>query len=473
MQIINTGIDSVSGEPLVQTLDEGRFGDAVFASIEKYFNQVTDQSARQQIASSFKGEVERRRTTDLGDPRQAGWTYLINPGQPGVQAYVNAIRRLAQHRGMQPVDEPLVYNNEGEADWRKWIERYTAPQSGKTPYYILIVGGPDQVPFGFQSLLNSAAAVGRVDFDHPDDLAGYAEKLIRLEQGDQPVVGRQTIFLAPDHGEKDATHYSQRYMAQPLAEHVLQNYGMETTCLFAGAATKGNFLATAGRLRPALVYTASHGFVAPNKPLEHQKQVYGAIFCQEETAGEALKLRQVAAVDIPTDRPFLEGAVFFQFACYGYGNPAKSDFELWLGFPQKNANQDFVSALPRRLLGHSHGPIAYIGHIDSAWMHGFIEDPDHPLVGNRWNQRLQPFRSAISSLLEVQPVGLAMGKMYQRYLLENSAILNSYSEVMRGDRQVTPEYKIWLADLFISRSDAQNYMIYGDPAAALRIPGSP
>ncbi|MGZ9190290.1 MAG: hypothetical protein ACXW39_09570, partial [Nitrospira sp.] len=31
-------------------------------------------------------------------------------------------------------------------------------------------------------------------------------------------------------------------------------------------------------------------------------------------------------VPIPANEPFLEGAVFFQFACYGYGTPAQSDY---------------------------------------------------------------------------------------------------------------------------------------------------
>jgi len=67
-----------------------------------------------------------------------------------------------------------------------------------------------------------------------------------------------------------------------------------------------------------------------------------------------------------------------------------------------------VAALPKRLLSHPNGPIAFIGHVDAAWMHGFVDNPDHPDILDRWHRRIEPFVSALNSLLEVQPVGLAL-----------------------------------------------------------------
>jgi hypothetical protein len=470
MEVVSSGIDLTTGAAAAQPIDEQQFGQFILGSLKQYFTTMTAQSTRAQTASNFKGEVERQRSADLGNPREAGWTYLINPSQAGIGEFKKALLPLAKERGMVNPNVPLAFQHESEEDWEEWLQKnYYSIQDGHPPHYIMIVGGPDQVPFGFQSLLNSTAAVGRVDFDTPDELKCYIEKLIRLELAETPGNSREALFFAPNHGMRDPTFYSCQYMAQPLADYVTQAYQMEVKRLFNDQATKRGLLSALKDSRPALLYSASHGAVAPQEDINVQKQFYGAICCQAATADEKPKERMIAAEDIPGDAPFLEGAVVFQFACFGYGNPAKSDFELWLGKPQMNARLDFVSALPKKLLSHPRGPIAYIGHIDAAWMHGFLDDPHHPAISEHWQRRIEPFQKAICSLLEVQPVGLAMGAMNRRYDLENFQILNSYMKVMRGDKQVTPEYHKWLTDTFILRSDAQNYMVFGDPAAHLRI----
>ena len=129
-----------------------------------------------------------------------------------------------------------------------------------------------------------------------------------------------------------------------------------------------------------------------------QRRVNGAICCQA-TDGDWLSTPDNVPDD---DTPFLEGAVFFQFACYGYGTPDKSDFMHWLGQPALNAEADFVAALPKRLLAHPRGPIAYIGHVDTAWLHGF-DDPDSPLILDAYHERLRPFITALNVLFTVQP----------------------------------------------------------------------
>jgi hypothetical protein len=471
MEIMGNGIDISTGLPVTNAFDEQQFGELICGSLGRYFKRISDQSTRTQLASSFKGEIERQPTIDLGNPHQAGWTYLINPNQLGIQEFMKELYVLAEHRGMADPHAPLMFQHEDEEEWVKWLEvNYSTLDKGRVPYYILIVGGPDQVPFAFQALLNSIASVGRVDFDTPEELRRYIQKVIRLERAQKPLVDRSAVFFATDHGIMDPTYYSRLYMAQPLADFAEHSFGMKVTRLFEYLATKQELLAEGDGSHPALVFTASHGAVAPGQPTDMQKQSYGAIYCEPVSGPARPQGNVLAAKDIPPESPFLEGTVFFQFACFGYGNPAKSDFELWLGEPQMNAKVDFVSALPKRLLSNPRGPIAYIGHVDAAWLHGFVSDPNHPRIKERWHRRIEPFVSAVKTLLEVQPVGLAMGKMYKRFDLENSQMVNSYIEVMRGDKEVTPEYHQWLADKCISRSDAQNYMVFGDPAARLRIP---
>jgi hypothetical protein len=195
----------------------------------------------------------------------------------------------------------------------------------------------------------------------------------------------------------------------------------------------------------------------------------GAVCCHRERRDAPASEWIVAASDVPDDRPFLEGAVVFQFACFGAGTPARSDFAHWLGDARANARADFVGAWPKRLLAHPRGPVAYIGHVDAAWVQGFITLPP-PLLEDRWHIRLLPFRAALESLLDTQPVGLALAAMYKRYDVYNSQLANALDNIQSGRRKVSPELDIWLADTFITRSDAQNYIVLGDPAARLRLP---
>jgi hypothetical protein len=471
MQVVGNGINFTTGNLLVGSTEEEVFGERILRSLRHNLERIRGVAAATGIAASFKGEVERRRTADLGDPREAGWTYLVNQKQPDIKDFIQALRPLAEYRGMPDPNSPLTFNGEAEDEWGDWLqENYSALDTGVVPHYVLIIGGPDHVPFHFQSLLDSAAAVGRVDFDSPEDLRRYADRIIKIEQAESPVVEPRSVFFAPDGGPSDPTYYSRRYMAEPLADHVRTNYGLDVVRIVGDEATKKALITTLKKARPALVYTASHGLAAPEENLAIQRNFNGAICCQLERSGGPLRERLFAAEDVPLDEPFLEGSVFFQFACFGYGTPAVSDFEHWLGSPRLNAKADFVAALPKRLLSHPNGPIAFVGHVDAAWMHGFIDDPSHPDILDRWHRRIEPFVGAVNALLAAQPVGLAMASMNKRYDVQNALLTNTYDRIAKGREEITPAINRQIANDFITRSDAQNYMVFGDPAARLRIP---
>jgi hypothetical protein len=419
---------------------------------------------------AFRGEV-RRVALDPGDPKAAGWTYLINTKNPLKKEIEAVLKPLAQHRGMPEPKQPLPFGDEPPEQWLDWLhDHYYALEleGKKVPHYILIVGGPDQVPFRFQSLIDSVANVGRVDFDKTEDLKSYVDKLIRLETAQDPAVERDVVVFAPDGGPSDPTYYSREYMAKPLADHITKEFGLPTRTVFGDDATKENLIKALRGKRPALVYTASHGLGATNESLDIQKRLNGAICCQ--CPGQLTLDDLFAGEDIPMEEPFLEGAIFFQFACFGYGTPAESDYTHWLqNVPEKYAQEDFVAALPKRLLAHPRGPIAYIGHLDTAFLHGFA-DPEEPQTLDRWHTRIEPFVAAINRLLRVQPSGLAMEDMNNRYSVCNAILTNTYDRQQRGTLKWTDELGRRFLDYWIIRSDAQNYMIFGDPAAHLRIP---
>ena len=407
----------------------------------------------------------------MGDPRKAGWTFLVAKEDPRRDQIIQTLQPLAAHRGMEDPSAPLVFGGEPEDEWGDWLQEnyYALELEGKkTPQYILMVGGPKRLPFRLQSLLDTVANVGRLEFDDLQDLKQYADKIVRLESVDEPVVKREVILFAPDGGMQDPTYFSREYMAKPLNQHINRQLNFQTKPLMGTDATKTKLVEAFRDAQPALVYTASHGLGLTGNPLDQQKRYNGAICCQ--SAGPLTLDDLFFADDVPMDEPFLEGAVFFQFACFGYGTPAQSDYAHWLeGVPEKYADEDFVASLPKRLLAHPRGPIAYVGHLDTAFLHAFT-DPDDPFILERWHARIEPFVQAVRQLLEVQPSALAMEHMNQKFSVYNVIINNIYDRLQRGTFTWNPEREKRFVDTWIIRSDAQNYMVLGDPAARLRIP---
>lgn len=474
MQIHGMGLD-LKGQRLFPGIESQAFTNRLIEALALNGQRVKQLARAGERGVVFRGE-QRRTTIDVGDVSAAGWTFLVNRDDPRRADIIAALEPLAKHRKMDDPASPLLYVACDSADWGSWLEdsyHALALEGKRVPRYVLIVGGPDQVPFGFQSLLDAIANVGRVDFPSIDQLAGYAAKLIRLQQAPDPVVNREAVVFAPDGGPTDPTFFSRRYMAEPIADLMATDLKLATTRILGDQATKSGLTAALGGKKPAFVYTASHGLGALSEPIDVQTRYNGSICCQ--TQGQLTLDALFGADDVPSDdQPFLEGAVFFQFACYGYGTPAVSEYAHWIdqaGRETKNADHDFVAALPKRLLAHPRGPIVFIGHLDTAFLHGFA-DAAAPETLDRWHNRIQPFVSAVRTLLEVQASGLAMQSMNERYSTLNALLANTYDRIQRGKIQWTDASQARFLDSWITRGDAQNYMVFGDPGACLRLPAA-
>jgi hypothetical protein len=459
--LVGTGLD-LSRNHLYRALDIHVAGERILKRLVE--NSLSFAAGRDQTFTAERMRGERRRVVgaDLGDPKAAGWSYLVAEDDPDRDAIAQALELLAQHRGMR-APEPLVYSRAvTAADWM--TQQYQGIPAESRPYYVMIVGGPERVPFSFQALLDSAGAVGRVAFGTVDELAAYAEKIVRLETAADASTRPEAVFFSPTPGIGDPTYFSDLFMAGPLAAHT-ESFDINVRHLRGTDATKAKLSDALTASRAAIVYTASHGLGATSAGIDDQRKWNGAICCQDD--GDDWLF---GAADVPSDeQPFLEGSVFFQFACFGYGTPAQSDFMHWIGESGRNSTQDFVAALPSRLLAHPRGPVAYLGHVDMAWLHGFT-DPEDPFITTAYHQRLQPFQNALDLLLTRNRVGLALNEMNKRYDVLNGVLTGHLDAMQRDRRSWTPERAEDLASSFIFRGDAQNHMLMGDPATEVRIP---
>ncbi len=474
LQVHGMGLD-LRGRRLFPAEDGESFTTHLIEALDTNGPRAQQQRHVDDASLVFRGE-QQAEVIDVGNVASAGWTFLVNRDDPRREQIVAALAPLAEQRKMSDPAKPLLYVTCDPIDWGTWLaDSYFALrlQAKRAPRYVLIVGGPDQVPFGLQSLLDTVANVGRIDLPTVDQLACYVAKLLRLELAADPVVSREAVVFAPDGGPNDPTHFSRQYMAEPIADLMANDLKLSTTKILGDQATKGALVSALNDRKPALVYTASHGLGAVNEPFDVQTRYNGSICCQSQGA---LTLDGLfGAEDVPPDdKPFLEGAVFFQFACYGYGTPAVSEYAHWLDQPGKetrNADHDFVAALPKRLLAHPKGPIAFIGHLDTAFLHGFA-DAGAPEILTRWHNRIEPFVSAVRMLLGVQAAGLAMQSMNERYNSLNSILANVYDRIQQGKMQWTETSQANFLDTWITRGDAKNYMVFGDPGVALRLPAA-
>ncbi len=465
MKVLVTGRRYPDGSPLAAPLEASTLASRLIAALPARSGVLREEAARMRPGVVYRGELERAPTVDLGDPRSAGWAPLVAAEDPDADQRLAAIAVLAAHRNAQA---PLVYNG---GDWSDWLDGVYRSRPQR-PHHVLMLGGPEHLPFLLQSFLATEASVGRLDLDTTDQLADYAEKVVRLEKAAVPVPRDRALYFAPDLGADDATHFSRRYMVQPLLELTRDELRFTVEDLLDAEARRDALAERLATTRAALVFTAGHGMVDLEGELDQRKRVNGAICCQPRYSAFSPTADIFGAADVPDDDvPFMEGSVFFEFACYGAGTPARSTFAHW-GIdeaPAINASEDFVAALPKRLLTHRRGPVAFVGHADLALLDGF-NDAEEPGGAAAWHVRLEPFRHAVRELLGARrPVGLAMSMMGTRYAQLSAQLANTANRLKDGTWERTPELEAHLASMFLRRNDAQNYLVLGDPAAQVRI----
>lgn len=456
------------------------------------FDPISDDDLvthRKISQTSKSGAVFRTRgprpPPNPADPKEAGWTFLIDINDPQKTEIAEILQKLAVHR-IGKKAKPLEFDSKSDMSSEQWkITKYDYLdlQPGKKPYYILIAGTPDRIPFNLQSELDVDAAVGRVCFDKIEDLQSYVDKLIRLEASPKSTVSREVTFFATDHEMVrdednnlvwDPTHFSLNNMVNPMIDFTKTNPDIgdlvgNIVPLLGKNATKKNLQDILSTSKSALIFTASHGLGVPLEYSEEdRKQLTGSICCQDSEPTDEETL--FCADDIPDEGQFLEGSIFFQFSCFGYGTPAESDFEHWfVGRPGWNkatkiAEKDMISPIPKKLLAHKSGPVAFIGHLDVALLDGFY-DPNSVSPEIDWHPRLAPYQMMVKALLRSETTGSALNHMNARYNSLNATI-NRLNNLIQKKKDVDMTE---FATAMLHANDAKNFLLFGDPFVYLNL----
>jgi hypothetical protein len=461
------GIDATTGAPLMPELDEAALARL---ALGQPLDPAAVEDARRR-AFQLSGP-DRGVEADPNDLQATGWG-LVLPADSD-PAILEALQPLLDLRHSQAGERFRLFAGpdgyqpgETKRDFLKRFRMGAGPVNPeRVPYYLLLAGTPVQIPYHFQYQLDVQYAVGRLGFDSPADYHSYTQSVLRAECGALPP-RRAPAFFAPANPDDRATQASASLLAAPLAEWLqagLPTWGQpaaQTRALIGLQAAKAGLsaLLDGSAPPPALLFAAGHGLGYPaGDPRQRQRQ--GALICQDwpgpkQAQGPVREADCFAAADLPAAAD-LTGLVGFFFACYSAGVPAEDELAplLWPAAPERRraAPEDFISALPQRLLAQ--GALALVGHVDRAWAASFYLDGAGP--------QLQVFQDALQRLFKDRaPIGYALEVFNNRYAELAAELGEELAQVRDFGKQPDPKY---LASLWTAHNDARNYLLLGDPA---------
>ena len=454
-KMVFNGIDARTGRylPAPETEEEfvRRIHDQPLSPAQ--LRQLRWWIARYSVDDPNRQPAQDVNPTDLAS---AGWGVIFAPGI--TQTIKDALKPLLDHRQKQ--GGKYFKECHFQADQTK--EEFLALNGARPgpadpsdmPYYLLIVGSPQEIPFRFQYEMDFQYAMGRIHFETAADYAAYANNVVSAEMRGEGLPPKQISLFGVCTPGDEATQRSTNELIKPLAEKLTKDRTQWPLRLLTGAeATKSQLAHLLGKGEtPSVLLTASHGLsFSSDDPL--QRPCQGAILCQDWPGPDhpVLPEHYFAASDLPDDAD-LRGLIVFHFACYSGGTPAVSSFfDSSTSFPKDITPTPFISRLAQRLLSHPRGALAVVGHIDRAWTTSFS-----------WSElgQIKIFENTFKRLLDGHPLGSAMEYFNQRH----AELSVTFTELAQ-DREIALDVDAGtFARVYRGNNDARNFVVIGDPA---------
>ncbi len=396
---------------------------------------------------------------DPHDLSQTGWGVIFpHDAQSGVR---EALSPLLEVRRAQAGDLYKEFSYRLGESKNDFLHRQGVgpgpvdPQ--RMPYYLLLVGSPRQIPFRVQRQFGVQYAIGRLDFDSPDDYAAYARSTLRAEQSWQP---QRAVFFGTQHPGDVHTSLTTNHFLKPLADKLITRGGWEVEVLTGDLARKESLVnVLAEGSHPALLLLAGHGLGYPNGH-SLQQPFQGALLCQDwpgpNTNGPISPDWCFTADDLTANLD-LTGMIWVQSSSFSAGTDERnSPLAILHRTGDLSASEPFVSRLAQRLLSlPAGGALAVVGLVGQMWGYASPQEMD--------NTRLVLYQESVDRLAKGDTLGLALELVHERYA-ETASDLS----VMLEEHSFGAEMdELRLINLWAEGNDAGGLVICGDPAVRL------
>lgn len=475
--LIFNGIDGATGEYALKPMTPQAFSAGILGT-------PTDDPDNKSLINWYEQRQQGHfGITEGHDPErldESGWG-VVFPANTN-PAVVDALRPLLNWRKAQAAAQFEHYYkeysggtggvrpNESKGAWlgRQGAENFGPVDPENVPYYLLLVGSPEEIDYRFQYLLDVQYAVGRIYFDTVEEYANYAQSVVEAEK-QQLKLGRKVTFFGVSNPDDPATNLSAKNLIQPLTDYVDQwklkgVSPWQAQAVLKDEATKQRLAdLLGGSDTPALLLTASHGMSFPKddaRQLRHQ----GALLCQDwqgprRHRGPIPENVYFSADDLASDAK-IWGTIAFIFACYGAGTPLYDEFtrQAFKDRREAIAPRPFISRLPQKMLAHPKGgALAVIGHVERAWGYSFVWGKGRSLTA---------FESTLNTLMKGAPIGYAFEVFNERYGEFATELTQALDDAQWSEPKPDP---LELAGKWTAHNDAKNYVVLGDPAVRVNV----
>jgi hypothetical protein len=398
-------------------------------------------------AASSMSWADRALARDAPKPIQQ--LLAARPGAP-VFRYLQADGQHVLRRyypGRPPQDPDLAFSNPGV-------------DVGQVPRYLLICATPLQVPWSFQSKLNSGSGrymVGRLHLTG-DALGNYIDHLLHEWRGASARV-EQPVVWATDWGQGDMTRAMRRLIANPLAAALRGDTQIGDRAWYLDGSTtdasSAALLAALVERQPGLVVTTSHGMLGPQHDLDAFARTLGL---PVDNHNQPLDLESICSSWAP------DGAIWYAHACCSAGSDAPSRLAglLSQGSNARAALErtaelgSMIAPLPSALLGADKPLRAFVGHVEPT----FNWTIQHSLTQQSLAGSIE--RALYKHLYQPEPLGLALRVWYEGIGIRLRDWFKAEEEYTAG--RDTEE--VALANQLIAY-DRAGTVILGDPTVAL------
>ncbi len=450
------GIDALTGKLLMEPKLLGSFSPIIAKNLKNRNLSYMDVFSTGVSLDKYNFDRYNQNLREVGehldDIQQAGWGVIINKKDKKLEKVLKPL--IEKRKG-----RVIYYNGEEPYKFADklniWDGRHT-----NFPYYLLIAGAIQSIPLKLQYLLDIRFSVGRLYFDKIYEYESYIEKLLSYESHNTNSI----LFFAPTHSQNDPTNYSRKYLVEPLVDILKNNTDNTVDVLLKGKATEENLFKMMNKKRYSVLFTATHGLGLP-KEYPNKESFQGAIVCQDAQLGSNLIENNkgiITGQDIEKGKE-LNCDVLFMFGCYTAGTLQQSDYKFWVDDEVRNsleiyeAKKDFIAYLPQKALASEKGPLSIIAHIDPAWVFSFMNE-------YQTEQRIEPFRNSLKRILAGVTVGRSVRDFNLRYSSLSAALLNYVIDHLERGEELNP---LSISNIWVTRQDAQNYILLGDPAFSI------